>query len=71
MESKFLQCLGVATWREVIILFGFFMVYSTWETWLGKTDKVKAGSTFELIWHGIKALFTKKQNPGGNDGKTV
>jgi hypothetical protein len=30
-------------------------VYMSLEYWLGKTDKVKAGSTLELVLSGLKA----------------
>jgi hypothetical protein len=30
-----------------------------WEHWLSQTTLVKAGSTVELIWNGLKLLFKK------------
>lgn len=30
-----------------------------WEHWLSQTTLIKAGSTVELIWNGLKLLFKK------------
>lgn len=37
---------GCSTWN--IIAMAVIMV---WEWWLGRTDKVRAGSTVTLLWH--------------------
>lgn len=40
-ERKLLLAVGVAAWQS-------------FEAWLGRTQKVKAGSTPELLFNGIK-----------------
>lgn len=37
---------------EAVLIFG-------WEHWLSQTTLVKAGSTAELIWNGVKLIFKK------------
>lgn len=34
--------------------------YTVLEYWLGKTEKVKAGSVIELVLHGLKYIGGKK-----------
>lgn len=46
------------------MILGIALIMGLLEFWLGKTDKLKAGSTLELIFNGVKvvlkALFGKK-----------
>lgn len=36
------------------------VIWQLAEFYLGKTDKVKAGSTLELIFNAVKSLFIKE-----------
>lgn len=53
----------INSWHQAMIL-GIALIMGLLEFWLGKTDKLKAGSTLELIFNGVKvvlkALFGKK-----------
>ncbi len=46
--------------HHVICSFG---VYSLWEYWLGKTEKLAASSTVELVLWLLKRPFIKKGVP--------
>lgn len=54
----------INSWHQAMIL-GIALIMGLLEFWLGKTDKLKAGSTLELIFNGVKvvlkAVFGKKQ----------
>lgn len=39
------------------LLLAFYIIDKFFELWIGKTDKVKAGSLLELIWNSIKAIL--------------
>lgn len=43
--------------REAILIGAAICAKEVWEYWLGKTDKVEAGSSAELIILTIKKLF--------------
>ena len=52
-----------------IVLIGKILgiaAYSIFEFWLGRTDKVKAASTIELVANGVKYLVK-----GSSDGKAA
>ena len=36
--------------------FALLFAYSVWEYWLGKTEKLVAASTWELIFYGLRRL---------------
>ena len=42
-------------------------VFATWEFWLGRTDKVKASSTGELILFGVQWLWGVIKRKGAKD----
>lgn len=49
-----------------------FIIYSVWELWLGKTTKLTANSTLELVMNGLVGLvFGKKKELVKMDEKTV
>jgi hypothetical protein len=41
--------------------FALLFAYSVWEYWLGKTEKLAAASTWELVYHGLRRLFRKEK----------
>jgi hypothetical protein len=41
------------------VFVAYFIADKIFEYWLGKTNKVKAGSILEIIINGIKAVFKK------------
>lgn len=52
--------------KEALRALGLVAVLA-WEAWLGKTDKVQAGSTLELIFN----LLKPKSTEDGGNGKGV
>lgn len=50
-------CQAILDNKEVLRAGGLVAVLA-WEAWLGKTDKVKAASTLELLF----TLFSKKRS---------
>ena len=53
----------ISSYQQAILLL-VALLMGVLEFWLGKTEKLKAGSTLELIFNGaklvLKALFGKK-----------
>lgn len=54
----------ITSWQQALVLF-VALAMGVLEYWLGKTDKLKSGSTLELIFNVVKkvvqAIFGKKQ----------
>lgn len=50
-------------WHEIqkAVMAGVILA---WEHWLSQTTLVKAGSTVELVWNGLKLLFKKGESNG-------
>jgi hypothetical protein len=38
----------------------------SWEHWLSQTEKVKAGSTYELVWNSMKWILSKLKKGDSN-----
>lgn len=53
------QIPGLPPWAGPALCVG----YAILETWLGKTDKVEAGSVLEGVFNIVRAAFRKKLPP--------
>lgn len=62
-----MDCLANANHWTVLTL-GLWLAHSIFEAWLGKTPKVKAASTWELLLTGVVAitvLLSKRKKEDG------
>lgn len=55
-------------WLALVVTL-FWLAHSWVEYWLGKTDRFKANSMWEIVLTGVAALFVILFKRRGNDGK--